>query len=458
MLVGRVVQAACGVGSFVLLARTLGAESYGEILAALAIPALLGSVLGEALSDAEVVSGGSSGVRRSVNRGVIGLSILLAAIVAVLPVPTELLLSVLAGGAFVSVTVVAAPRLAHSRRTGNARGIASANAAGSFVAVAAVLVLITLGVRDWPFFLFVFTLQPLALLFLPRPPQAVEGMPTMQALRHLWHTAGPFVASQAAWPFISQLNILVLRVLVGAEAVGIYGAMLRIVDFLGIIAPMIGIFALPTFAAARELPAAVYSHTVGRINVLVGCVSVGLLAVGIQFGWLVWSIVYPGTAFPSTIFVIIAAGASISAACGLPDRVLQGAGNARTVAVAALVAAAAFVPLSVLLTTWWGVAGASAAWLIVMGGVNLGLIRVSGIDDRARHRHFVLITMGVVASWATLVSQLSVAYTLLVSSGAAAGILVLAVLEFRGEVSTALPLVRPLEVCSSDLAGARETE
>jgi O-antigen/teichoic acid export membrane protein len=217
----------------------------------------------------------------------------------------------------------------------------------------------------------------------------------------------------------------------GAEAVGIYGAMMRVIDFLGIVGPIVGTFALPTFAAARSLPAETYSHVVGRINVMVGCVAASVIVIGIQFGWLVWGAIYPGSAFPAGSYALLAVGASVSAASGLPDRVLQAAGEARVVATAALCAAAIFVPSSFLLTALFGIPGACAAWLLVIGGVNLVLLRASSLSEVARQRHTALIVIGILASLATLMSAGSLSQSLIVGAIASVATLLVAATAFR---------------------------
>ena len=406
LLAARAVQTLFGAASFVVLTRRLGPEGFGEVVTVFGFASVVGGVLGAALSDAAVLSGA-----QLPRLGKVAVTVALASVVAtgstwaVSGGDGDAVFAALGSALFVSASAASAARTARARAAGEAAGLALLQVAGAFATLATVAVLAASGVRSWGPYVVAYAVQPAALLLLRPPDPAGDAPGTVgQALRRIVRLSGPFVVSQAVWPMLGLTNIVVLRALSGPGAVGRYGAMVRILDLVGVAGPLLGMFALPAFARLqKERTAAGPSPEVARLNLTIAAVSTLPVVAGMHLAWAAWEVAYPDLRFPTAAFALLAAAYGLSSASGLPDRILQSAGGAGIVARAACAALAGLVVASPLLVSFKSLTGAGVALLVAVGGVNLAMLAWTRPSREAIRGHAWIVA--VVAGSAALVAS-----------------------------------------------------
>ncbi|MFN2540324.1 MAG: lipopolysaccharide biosynthesis protein [Mycobacteriales bacterium] len=383
LLVGRVAQAVLGVAILALTTRTLDVRGFGEFATGLAVASLVGGMLNAALSDAYVAS---EGTRHPQLLTV--LTVLLTAVCAgasgLLARDSGLALSALAVGCFVSASVATAGRLGAARADNRSVAIAVVQLVGSVGTLGVIGALALADSHRWQLFLLAYAIQPAALGLLRPAERALPG----SGLRGVWRASRMFVASQVGWTVLSQANIVVLRVIVGADAAGRYAALVRLLDFLAVVAPLMAVLALPAFVTAHRADGDLRSAA--RMNTTIACAGTVVLVAGMQFGWLGWRLLYGDQDYPALTFAIVGLGYGVSAACGLPDRLLQARGSSGAVASFAGVAAGACVVLGSVLSALAGAQGAAVALAVVLTCVNVGMLRLTSPPPRVVAAHALL--------------------------------------------------------------------
>lgn len=406
LLAARAAQTLFGAATFVVLTRRLGPAGFGEVVTASGFVGVVGGIVGTALSDAAVTAGGDLprfGRVAATVALVSGIAVGLAW--AASGGDRDGIVAALGGALFVSASAATARRTALARVSGDARQLALLQAVGSLATLAVVGSLASAGVRGWGPYVLAYAAQPAALLLLRRSPGGAPGPPTATPLRDLVRTAGPFLLSQAVWPLLGLTNIVVLRALSGPAAVGRYGAMVRILDLVGVVGPLLGTFALPAFARLDRTPGR--RAEVSRLNLTIAAAATLPVAAGMHLAWVGWRLAYPDLRFPVVAFAVLAAAYGLSSACGLPDRVLQSRGAAPVVARAASGSLAAMAVLSPLLVWGASLVGAGVALLFAVGGVNVAMLVVTRPTRSALAGHVVITTVvggaacAVASGWGT---------------------------------------------------------
>lgn len=393
LLVGRVAQAVVGVGILTVTTRTLDVGGFGEFATALAVASLLGGVLNAALSDAYVTSDltahpGATGAMCSV------LTVVTTGAFALATGSGSGALTGLAVGCYVTTSVGTAGRIAAARSAGRSAAIASAQLGGSVATAVVVVALALWGSHSWQLFLLAYALQPAGLVLLGRGGTDQRQPPAGWAT--VWQASRLYVAAQVGWTVLGQANVVLLRVLEGPDAAGEYAALVRLLDFLAIVAPLMAMLALPAFVTANRTEAE--QGAPARLNVVIAGVGTAVLVAGMQFGWLGWRLLYGDRAFPALVFCVVGIGYGVSAACGLPDRLLQASGSPSAVARYAGAAAVGILGLGSLLALLAGGPGAAGALAVVLGAVNVGMLRASRPPRKVAAVHVTLIGVAVGAT------------------------------------------------------------
>lgn len=393
LLIGRGAQAVLGIAILALTTRALDVRGFGDFAAGLAVASLLGGVLNAALSDSYVVS---QDVTHSgtVTRAAVAVTLLGTAGVGLGTGRVDAALAALAVGTFTTASVGTADRLATARAASRSLAIALTQLAGSAGTLLLVGALAASGSTRWQVYLLAYAAQPAAALLLPR---AARGPAAQRSWRAVWQASRPFLAAQVGWTVLSQANVLLLRVIVGPEAAGRYAALVRLLDFLAIVGPLMAVLALPALVRAQQSPG-----QAARLNAVVAAAGTVALVSGMQLGWLGWRLLYDHRAFPETVFALVALGYGISAACGLPDRVLQARGRAGTAAGFATLAATASLLLGALVIPVAGTTGAAAGLAAVVITVNVGMLRAGRPPAVVTAVHVGLAAVVLVAVGAVL--------------------------------------------------------
>lgn len=406
LLAARAAQTLFGAVTFVVLTRRLGPAGFGEVVTASGFVSVVGGVVGTALSDAAVNAGGDLprfGRVAAVVALVSGVAVGLAW--AASGGNPDGVVAALGGALFVSASAAAARRTALARLAGDARQLALLQAAGALATLAVVGSLASAGVRRWGPYVLAYAVQPAMLLLLRRSARGAAGRSAASPLRDLVRTAGPFLFSQAVWPLLGLTNIVVLRALSGPAAVGRYGAMVRILDLVGVVGPLLGTFALPAFTRLQRTAGG--GPEISRLNLTIAGAATLPVVAGMHLAWVGWRLAFPDLQFPVMAFAVLAAAYGLSSACGLPDRVLQSGGAAPVVARAASAALAAVVFLSPLLVGWNSLVGAGVALLLAAGGVNVVMLVAARPTRSALAGHMVITAVvagaacAVASGWAT---------------------------------------------------------
>jgi O-antigen/teichoic acid export membrane protein len=409
LLAGRAAQAVLGIAILALTTRALDVRGFGDFAAGLAVASLLGGVLNAALSDSYVVSDDVT-PSGTVHRAAVVLTLVGAAGAGLATGRMDAAVAALAVGTFTTASVGTAARLAAARAASRSLAIAVTQLAGSAGTLALVAALSGSGSTRWQLYLLAYSAQPAAVLLLPRAPGGQGGRRDWRAA---WQASRPFLAAQVGWTVLSQANVLLLRVIVGAEAAGRYAALVRLLDFLAIVGPLMAVLALPALVRAQQSP----GHA-ARLNAVVAAAGTVALVGGMQLGWLGWRLLYGNRAFPGTVFALVALGYGISAACGLPDRVLQARGRAGTAAGFATLAAIACLLLGGLLIPLAGTTGAAAGLAVVVVTVNVGMLQAGRPPGIVVAVHaglgavVLLAVAGVLAGVHSIVASLALALAL----------------------------------------------
>jgi O-antigen/teichoic acid export membrane protein len=369
--VAWVAARALALVTLVLLTQALPAEDLGALLAALAA-GLLGATLATGgLPDAttrNAIRGAGSGFGRGdVNHALIRFAAACPAILAlVLAIVSRqagaldwsvfaasTLLAVTQGGTSIVASIYRARGQAGMYalvtnlftsigRTGVAILALATGAGASIVLWAFVLLNVAVIVQAWG--------------------GAVSGLaPTTSSA----HGTASLQLGGAVWSLLQNLDLVVVGLVVGASAAGVYGAALRLAEFTLLLLIAMTVLYLPEAVklaiAGRREALVLFYRTSSR-----WCALISLLTAGTCF------IVAPDLAqlllpnhasSATTVLRILLPGYALHGAMGLAYATSVALGGDRTVRRAAVVAIPFLVVITVLSTELWGLPGAAAATL-----------------------------------------------------------------------------------------------
>ena len=405
---------ALALATLVLLTQTLPAGDLGALLAAIAA-GLLGATLATGgLPDATVRSAASAfgSQDRGFGRGDLWDALLRFA--ATLPFVFVLLLAISDGadglnwglwaaGALLAVTQGGATILAAVFR---ARGQAGrfALATGLAVAVGRTLVAALALALDASagFVLWSFVVIN-ALVIAATWTVATRGLPRGRSDKH---GAGPLQLGGAVWALLAHLDIVVVGVVLGADAAGVYGATLRLAEFSYQFVIAVSVIYLPEavklFAAGRRDALVALYRTSSRWSALL---SLLLAGVGFVLAPRFAELLLPDDASVSaTVMRILFIGYAFYGALGLGYLTSVAAGSFREIRNASLVALPAIVGGTVMGAELWGLTGAACATAAGYVAFNLWWLRIThtalGVTpfDRAYLRALLACMVSVAGS------------------------------------------------------------
>jgi O-antigen/teichoic acid export membrane protein len=175
--------------------------------------------------------------------------------------------------------------------------------------------------------------------------------------------AGALQLGGAAWALLAHLDIVVVGVVLGADAAGVYGATLRLADFSYQFVVAVSVLYLPEavklFAADRRQALVALYRTSSRWSALVS-----LLLAGVGFviaPELAALLLAEDAAKSTTVMRILFVGYAVFGAFGLGYLTCVAAGTFREIQRAALLAIPAIVAGTVAGAELWGLTGAACA-------------------------------------------------------------------------------------------------
>jgi len=371
--------------TLVLLTRTLPADDLGALLAAIAA-GLLGATLAiGGLPDATVRSAASTSDAPEAGFGRGDLWNALMRFAATLPFVFTLLLVISDGadglnwglwaaGALLAVTQGGATILAAVFR---ARGQAArfALATGLAVAIGRTLVAALALALDVSAELVLWSFVVInAGVIAATWGAATRGL---AANRSDKHGAGPLQLGGAVWALLAHLDIVVVGVVIGADAAGVYGATLRLAEFSYQFVIAVSVLYLPEavklFAADRRQALVALYRTSSRWSALV---SLLLAGVGFVLAPRFAELLLPDDAAASTtVMRILFVGYAFYGALGLGYLTSVAAGSFRSIRGASLVALPAIVVGTVIAAELWGLTGAACATAAGYIAFNLWWLR-----------------------------------------------------------------------------------
>jgi O-antigen/teichoic acid export membrane protein len=207
----------------------------------------------------------------------------------------------------------------------------------------------------------------------------------------------------AVWSVLGNLDVVVVGVVVGAEAAGTYGAALRLSEFSYQFLLALSVLHLPeatrlAVAGRRDALGSLYRTTTKW------CALVTLLIAGIGFiaAPSLAAILFPDDVSTTTTLIrILLMGYGISGALGLTYNTLMAVGADRVIRRAAIVALPAIVLVTVALTQAFGVVGAACATFsaYVVLSVCWALLVATTVRVTPFDRLYVRAILVCVLSW-----------------------------------------------------------
>jgi O-antigen/teichoic acid export membrane protein len=379
--VAWIAARALALVTLVLLTQSLPAEDLGALLAAIAA-GLLGATLATGgLPDATVRSAASASSTQGAGFGRGDLWSALWRFAATLPLVFVLLLLISDGadglnwglwaaGALLAVTqggttILAAVFRARGQAARFALATGLAVAIGRTVVAALALALdVSAELVLWSF--VVINAGVIAATW----GAATRGLPPNRSDRH---GAGPLQLGGAVWALLAHLDIVVVGVVIGADAAGVYGATLRLAEFSYQFVIAVSVLYLPEavklFAADRREALVALYRTSSRWSALV---SLLLAGVGFILAPRFAELLLPDDASASTtVMRILFVGYAFYGALGLGYLTSVAAGSFRQIRRASLAALPAIVGGTVIAAELWGVTGAACATAAGYIGFNL---------------------------------------------------------------------------------------
>jgi O-antigen/teichoic acid export membrane protein len=387
---GRAAQIIFGAVALVCTIRSLQLGGFGDFSAAFAAASIVSGALGAAISDAVVTQ------RRRINGlPVLAVTLTVPVVIAVAAGihDVDVTMSALAAGLLAVLAIANANRIANARLEGAAGRLALLQGIGSGMTAVGCASLLFLGVDKPAAYLLAYSFQPGIMFLLPdSQSQGRSGWrPTFHAA---WSQSRPFIFGQAGWVIPSNVSILVVRVIEGPASAGAYASIVRLLDVLSVVSPLLGLFGLTSM---RELwlheARGAAQRAIARLNLLVAGVAGVALWASMPFAWMLWPLLYRDTDFPVGLFAVLAAAYSATVCFGLPDRVLQAKGSQEIVGRVSLSIGAAVIAGTVPLVAIFGAMGAGAVRVVGDTALNTELLRRAQLPRTAAYGHALLAVL-----------------------------------------------------------------
>ena len=366
-----VLGRALTLATLILLIRALPADDLGALLAAIAAGLLGAAVATGGLPDATARSAawdrpavddgfGTGDLRNALTRFGLTLPFVFVLLALLSDTPDGMDWQLLVAGALLAATQGATSILAAVFRA-RGQAVRFALATGLAVAVGRTVVAVLALVLDagLPFVLWTFVILN----------GAVIAVTWTAATRNLrpgrsdGEGAGTLQLGGAVWALLAHLDIVVVGIVMGTDAAGVYGAALRLADFSYQFVVAVSVLYLPEavklFAARRRHALVALYRTSSRWAALVS-----LLLVGTGFviaPELTDLLLAEDEADSAMVMRILFVGYALYGAIGLGYLTCVAAGTFREIRGAALLALPAIAGGTLAATELWGLAGAACA-------------------------------------------------------------------------------------------------
>jgi O-antigen/teichoic acid export membrane protein len=396
--VAWILARALALATLLMLARSLGVDELGALLAALAAGVLGAALATGGLADATARQAAAAGhesefgrgdVVRGLRRFAAVLPLVLAAVVVITARSSddfgasELVAASLLAVTQGAITISAAVFRARNQPAQFALATNLASSAGrAVIALLALLLALSGEAVLWSFAVLngvvaVVTWQH-AVAGLPRTSTTMKGVGALQL-------------GGVVWSLLGNLDVVTVGLLLGAGPAGTYSVALRVAEFSAQFVVAISLFFLPeatrlAVQGQRERLIALY-RSACRWSALAT-----LLAAGIGFVTApeIARIVLPDEAGTTTTLLrILFAGFAVQGALGVSYATLSAAGAYRAIWVSSIVSLPLLVALTVGFTQVWELTGAACATLIGYVGLNvwwtertIAELRASPFDGR----------------------------------------------------------------------------
>jgi O-antigen/teichoic acid export membrane protein len=371
LLPARAIQALAGTASIWAIGRAVGLAGLGEVLATVAAVGMATGLIAAALSDYALATPRGAEIRFSpyVWRSAYVTGTL--ATVALLSDVATVWIIALFAVASLAAALDGALRLAQARRMSNTGRIGTSWTLSAALTVTIHLAFVGANVGDWRAYLLGYLPTMLAPLLLPRLGPASDHHAAVSLdVRTGFFELMAFATSQGSWVVMGQAPILISRLILTPEAAGTIGVAIRITETAAVLLPIMGLMVLPIFGHYGRNSEPIHKHK--ELNDRIALIGVGwILCVG-PLGWLLWLLLVPEAAFPSSTYLIVLSGEVFSAAFGMPDRILQSTRRARVVGRWGVIAASSSVGFCLLFGFMFGINGAAAGRVVGSIIANVG--------------------------------------------------------------------------------------
>ena len=368
-----ILARALALATLLMLARSLGVDELGALLAALAAGVLGAALATGGLADATARQAAAAGHetdfgRGDVIRGVRRFGAVLPLVLAVVIVITvrssddfgasELIASSLLAITQGIITIAAA--VFRARNQPGRFAIATNLAASAGRAVIALLALVVALSGEAVLWSFALLNAGVALVTWR---QAVAGLPaTSTSMKGV----GALQLGGVVWSLLGNLDVVTVGLLLGAGKAGTYSVALRVAEFSAQFVIAISLFFLPeatrlAVQGQRDRLIALY-RSACRWSALSTLLAAG---VGFVTAPEIAEIVLPDHAGTVTSLLrILFAGYAVQGALGVSYATLAAAGAYRAIWTSSIVMLPLLVALTVVLTQVWGLPGAASSTLI----------------------------------------------------------------------------------------------
>jgi len=379
-----ILARALALATLLMLARSLGVDELGALLAALAAgtlgAALATGGLGDAtarqaaaaeIDDRETAQFGRGDLIRGLRRFGAVLPLVLAAVIVITARSSDdfgaselvaaSLLAITQGAITISAAVFRARNQA--ARFAIATNLA-ASAGRAVIALLALVVALSGSAVLWGFALLNLGVAVVTWL------QAVDGLPsTSTSMKGV----GALQLGGVVWSLLGNLDVVTVGLLLGAGKAGTYSVALRVAEFCAQFVIAISLFFLPeatrlAVQGQRERLIGLY-RSACRWSALTT-----LLAAGIGFVTApeIAEIVLPDKAGTiTTLLRILFTGYAVQGALGVSYATLSAAGAFRAIWTSSIVSLPLLVAATIVLTQVWGLPGAASSTLIGYVGLNV---------------------------------------------------------------------------------------
>jgi O-antigen/teichoic acid export membrane protein len=382
-----ILARALALATLLMLARSLGVDELGALLAALAAGVLGAALATGGLADATARQAAAAGhgpqpaaeqtdfgrgdLLRGMRRFAAVLPLVLAAVIVITARSSshfgasELVASSLLAVTQGAITISASVFRARNQPARFALATNLASSAGrAVIALLALVVALSGEAVLWGFALLNLTVAIVTWL------QAIDGLPSgSTSMRGV----GALQIGGVVWSLLGNLDVVTVGLLLGAGRAGTYSVALRVAEFSAQFVIAISLFFLPeatrlAVQGQREQLVALYRSACRWSAVTT------LLAAGIGFVTApqIAEIVLPDKAGTiTTLLRILFGGYAVQGALGVSYATLSAAGAFRAIWTSSIVGLPLMVVATVVLTQVWGLPGAAASTLVGYVGLNV---------------------------------------------------------------------------------------